>query len=79
MNDHVVLYVDGLERHDTEASSSNDVAQIVAGGTEEQPLIQKGECRICQEEDCIQNLEIPCACSGSLKVKEDFCDLGHSP
>lgn len=35
---------------------------------EEEPLIQVGECRICQEEDSVTNLEIPCACSGSLKV-----------
>ena len=37
-------------------------------GSEEDPLIQSVECRICQEEDSIKNLEIPCACSGSLKV-----------
>lgn len=37
-------------------------------GSEEDPLIQTVECRICQEEDSIKNLEIPCACSGSLKV-----------
>lgn len=35
---------------------------------EEEPLIQAAECRICQEEDSINNLETPCACSGSLKV-----------
>lgn len=35
---------------------------------EEEPLIQSGECRICQEEDHVNNLEVPCACSGSLKV-----------
>lgn len=35
---------------------------------EEKPLIQLVECRICQEEDSINNLETPCACSGSLKV-----------
>lgn len=35
---------------------------------EEEPLIQSVECRICQEEDSVKNLEIPCACSGSLKV-----------
>lgn len=35
---------------------------------EEQPLLQTVECRICQEEDNIKNLETPCACSGSLKV-----------
>lgn len=37
-------------------------------GDEEDPLIQNVECRICQEEDSIKNLETPCACSGSLKV-----------
>lgn len=37
-------------------------------GDEEEPLIQTVECRICQEEDDIKNLEAPCACSGSLKV-----------
>lgn len=36
---------------------------------EEEPLIQMVECRICQEEDSIKNLEVPCACSGSLKVQ----------
>lgn len=35
---------------------------------EEEPLIQTAECRICQEEDSIKDLETPCACSGSLKV-----------
>lgn len=35
---------------------------------EEEPLIQSVECRICQEEDSVKNLESPCSCSGSLKV-----------
>lgn len=35
---------------------------------EDEPLIPSAECRICQEEDSINNLETPCACSGSLKV-----------
>lgn len=35
---------------------------------EEEPLVQMAECRICQEEDSVHNLETPCACSGSLKV-----------
>lgn len=39
----------------------------VAG--EEVPLIGGAECRICQDEDILNNLESPCACSGSLKVK----------
>ncbi|KAH0842731.1 hypothetical protein HID58_049965 [Brassica napus] len=34
---------------------------------EEEPLIQSVECRICQEEDSVKNLESPCSCSGSLK------------
>eukprot|EP00249_Psilotum_nudum_P017093 c26154_g1_i1 orf=115-1026(-) len=32
-----------------------------------------GECRICQEEDDIVNLETPCACSGSLKYAHRKC------
>ncbi|KAL9402194.1 hypothetical protein Peur_006043 [Populus x canadensis] len=40
---------------------------------EEEPLIQGGECRICQEEDSISNLETPCACSGSLKYAHRKC------
>lgn len=39
---------------------------------EEQPLIQ-AECRICQEEDGAKNLEVPCACSGSLKYAHRKC------
>jgi len=39
---------------------------------EEEPLIQTVECRICQEEDCTENLEVPCNCSGSLKVFDFF-------
>jgi hypothetical protein len=35
---------------------------------EQQPLVSMAECRICQEEDLIQNLDDPCACIGSLKV-----------
>lgn len=38
-------------------------------GNEEVPLIGGAECRICQDEDSLNNLESPCACCGSLKVK----------
>ncbi|KAH7306278.1 hypothetical protein KP509_22G004900 [Ceratopteris richardii] len=31
------------------------------------------ECRICQEEDDLSNLEIPCACTGSLKYAHRTC------
>ncbi|XP_054808353.1 uncharacterized protein LOC129310520 [Prosopis cineraria] len=40
---------------------------------EDEPLIQMAECRICQEEDGIKNLETPCACSGSLKFAHRKC------
>ncbi|KAJ0786155.1 putative E3 ubiquitin-protein ligase MARCH [Helianthus annuus] len=40
---------------------------------EKEPLIQSVECRICQEEDTIKNLEVPCACSGSLKFAHRKC------
>ncbi|GJP61899.1 hypothetical protein CLOP_g19018 [Closterium sp. NIES-67] len=31
------------------------------------------ECRICQEEDDVANLDVPCACSGSLKYAHHDC------
>ncbi|KAJ9683595.1 hypothetical protein PVL29_019244 [Vitis rotundifolia] len=36
---------------------------------EEDGFSIKAECRICQEDDLVQNMEAPCACNGSLKVK----------
>ncbi|WOL11548.1 hypothetical protein Cni_G20311 [Canna indica] len=44
-----------------------------ATAEEDEPLIQSIECRICQEEDHIKNLETPCACSGSLKYAHRAC------
>uniref|UniRef100_A0A6V7QQT4 RING-CH-type domain-containing protein n=1 Tax=Ananas comosus var. bracteatus TaxID=296719 RepID=A0A6V7QQT4_ANACO len=62
------------------AASPSAVAPIVDEGKEEQsvgedeePLIQVVECRICQEEDHIKNVETPCACSGSLKYAHRTC------
>ncbi|CAK9138110.1 unnamed protein product [Ilex paraguariensis] len=51
---------------------SEEVGEKGAAG-EEEPLIQTVECRICQEEDNIKNLEVPCACSGSLKFAHRNC------
>lgn len=51
----------------TSAVEVEDI-QVISTCEEEEPLIQTVECRICQEEDSIKNLETPCACSGSLKV-----------
>lgn len=52
--------------------AAEDDKVVVAVDDEEEdenaPLIGMGECRICQEEDSVNNLESPCACSGSLKV-----------
>lgn len=42
--------------------------QEVAISSKDKVLIPTVECRICQEEDDIKNLDSPCACSGSLKV-----------
>lgn len=44
---------------------------------EEEPLIQTVECRICQEEDSVSNLETPCACRGSLKVYTHTFELSR--
>ncbi|KAF6171852.1 hypothetical protein GIB67_007373 [Kingdonia uniflora] len=67
--DHLVLPVaaEGSPSEPTAASTSTEKYD------EEEPLIQNVECRICQEEDHINNLETPCACSGSLKFAHRKC------
>ncbi|KAI3825651.1 hypothetical protein L1987_07181 [Smallanthus sonchifolius] len=85
MEDHLILRVDGLPT-DTNQDEEHD-----ANG-EEEPLVQSVECRICQEEDTIKNLEVPCACSGSLKFahrkcvqlwcnekRDIICEICHQP
>ncbi|GKV00674.1 hypothetical protein SLEP1_g13331 [Rubroshorea leprosula] len=88
MSDHLVLFVDRLVRPvpvrpvESEAGPSSenvgpscslqDRERELDGG-EEEPLMQAAECRICQEEDSINNLETPCGCSGSLKYAHRKC------
>ncbi|KAE8705370.1 RING/FYVE/PHD zinc finger superfamily protein isoform 2 [Hibiscus syriacus] len=107
MSDHLVLYVDRLlmpvplQPEESEAAPSTEIPgpscsvkekEIVPGGEEEEPLIQAAECRICQEEDSVENLETPCACSGSLKYAhmkcvehwcnekgDTICEICHQP
>lgn len=55
------------------SSGNKDGEESSIGSEEEVPLIQMVECRICQEEDHIKNLETPCACSGSLKYAHRAC------
>ncbi|KAG5049678.1 hypothetical protein JHK85_010781 [Glycine max] len=49
------------------ATHVNDVKECDTLEEEKEDLIQMVECRICQEDDTLQNLDIPCACSGTLK------------
>ncbi|KAF5185620.1 RING/FYVE/PHD zinc finger superfamily protein [Thalictrum thalictroides] len=65
---------------DGSSSSTTLLSKVGNNGTvefeipdEEEPLISAVECRICQEEDSIKNLETPCACSGSLKFAHRKC------
>ncbi|KAL6009206.1 hypothetical protein ACLOJK_022433 [Asimina triloba] len=55
---------DSSSRHLEDENS----VEVRTSSEEEELLIQMVECRICQEEDHIKNLETPCGCSGSLKV-----------
>ncbi|KAJ3675270.1 hypothetical protein LUZ60_004312 [Juncus effusus] len=80
MGDHVVLDVEDLvkDKSAVSDSASNGVnngkeEEKLEAGDESQPLIQISECRICQEEDNVKNLETPCACSGSLKYAHRAC------
>ncbi|KAH9606800.1 hypothetical protein KSS87_001110 [Heliosperma pusillum] len=65
MEDHVVLHVDRIEPPPNTAASTVEREDMEEG--EDAPLIGGGECRICQEEDYVSSLEVPCGCSGSLK------------
>ncbi|KAH0460332.1 hypothetical protein IEQ34_010995 [Dendrobium chrysotoxum] len=80
MEDHLVLYVDRLiapQTVETVEGGELSAACFVKEGNlvseENEPLIQLVECRICQEEDQIKNLETPCSCSGSLKYAHREC------
>ncbi|KAL5761782.1 hypothetical protein ACOSP7_018046 [Xanthoceras sorbifolium] len=83
MSDHVVLFVDRLMRPESVQEDSSRSIVEKAGPScseenaedlgEEEPLIRVGECRICQEEDSISNLETPCACNGSVKYAHRKC------
>ncbi|KAK9105058.1 hypothetical protein Scep_021902 [Stephania cephalantha] len=68
---------EGAASASASASSSTSVDKTdedeVEANDESEPLIQNVECRICQEEDNIKNLETPCACSGSLKFAHRKC------
>ncbi|KAL0447044.1 UNVERIFIED_CONTAM: hypothetical protein Slati_1832300 [Sesamum latifolium] len=57
------------------ASEDDKVVVVVDSedADEKAPLIGMGECRICQEEDSLKNLESPCGCSGSLKYAHRKC------
>lgn len=87
MSDHLVLYVDHLVRPVASESAQEANAETAGPSSsvaddekieenddlnEQEPLLKMMECRICQEEDNLENLETPCACSGSLKVKPPF-------
>jgi len=87
MGDHVVVDVDGLANAKDDGVAEKP-SQAVTGasvpvstvvdlveedGGEDEPLIQAAECRICQEEDSIKNLERPCTCNGSLKYAHRAC------
>ncbi|XVE54789.1 hypothetical protein DITRI_Ditri03aG0110500 [Diplodiscus trichospermus] len=68
-------YGEGSSQGTEPRACAIDVKEVEEHGScdEEEPLIQTVECRICQEEDSIKNLETPCACSGSLKFAHRKC------
>ncbi|KAK8587444.1 hypothetical protein V6N13_086431 [Hibiscus sabdariffa] len=66
--------------NDSSIAAGPDVCAIDVGEVEghdscdeEEVLLQTVECRICQDEDRIKNLEAPCSCSGSLKFAHREC------
>ncbi|KAL8157251.1 hypothetical protein AgCh_002091 [Apium graveolens] len=86
MGDHLIVDMNRLVKPEISsgiepvanslASSSALVAldaRIDEANDEEAPLINMAECRICQDEDAISNMESPCNCSGSLKYAHRKC------
>ncbi|XP_009616758.1 uncharacterized protein [Nicotiana tomentosiformis] len=84
MGDRVVVYMDQLVKpngpevtKNPEMVGPSSLMTVEEEGNEvaneEVPLIGRGECRICQEEDSLDKLESPCACSGSLKFAHRAC------
>ncbi|XP_056855547.1 uncharacterized protein LOC130510827 [Raphanus sativus] len=79
MNEHMVVYVDRLVRQvplppvDTWEPSSLRLEEGIYEGDTSATEMWSEECRICQEESAIMNLESPCACSGSLKYAHRKC------
>ncbi|PHT62348.1 hypothetical protein T459_33797 [Capsicum annuum] len=73
MGDCLVVQTDRLVKpNGAEVEPSLSIV-VDEKGDEEVPLIGKAECRICQEEDSLDKLESPCACSGSLKYTHRTC------
>ncbi|CAH8382344.1 unnamed protein product [Eruca vesicaria subsp. sativa] len=79
MSEQMVVYVDRLmqpvplppvlpEVVDSEAPEPCGIRE-----EEEDSVVWWRECRICQEESAIKNLESPCACNGSLKYAHRKC------
>lgn len=73
---NVVVVVAEQERNDQGDGSVNDCQNGGGGeGCSKSAVLSKKvgeimvvECRICQEEDEVHNMEAPCACNGTLKV-----------
>lgn len=87
MGDHLALLVDRLLTESTLEATIKSRKQVLDLPNDSEstvvPIVElsqkrKGgrlvECRICQEEDEVSNMEIPCSCCGSMKVQSKF---GH--
>ncbi|KAI5060392.1 hypothetical protein GOP47_0024812 [Adiantum capillus-veneris] len=65
-----------FQKNDVEISIASWSRDTGADGQVSKPLLvaaSSAECRICQDEDELTNLETPCACTGSLKFAHRNC------
>ena len=60
---------DGGDEDFVDATKSGSRTSMQGNSNKNLKKSAVAECRICQEEDEYTNLESPCACSGSLKVR----------
>lgn len=63
-----VLSAEGSSQQTNDLDSNQATDEVSFSGEEDGSGV-KAECRICQEDDMVPNMEAPCACAGSIKVK----------
>lgn len=73
--EHIAIPIEKLNASLEAAKEENSVTDdayvdndVQKSQEKDEETEEKGECRYCQEEDLVSNMESPCNCNGSVKV-----------